>query len=276
MKITNTYLKIVIGFVIALAAIGLVFPIIKSDLSGGAMFGLVILELTLCVFVAFKLDAWKPLGAILLLYVLVYGILTDVPRLIVVNESIRNLYFHVPMWFGMIILLISNAVYSIKYLMKGRLSDDIKATESVNIAVLFGTLGFVTGMIWANYTWGSPFHNDPKQLGALLGMLIYFALLVLRMAIPDETVRARVSAVYSILAIMLFIVCIRVLPDQAQGGSTHPGEDGNPGFGKYDLNDQMKLIFYPAIIAWTLIGVWMASLRVRYRTVYNKYYEIED
>ncbi|WP_315816878.1 hypothetical protein [Paraflavitalea speifideaquila] len=28
-----------------------------------------------------------------------------------------------------------------------------------------GVLGLITGMIWANYTWGTPWNNDPKQLG---------------------------------------------------------------------------------------------------------------
>lgn len=271
-----SYIKILLGFVLAAAAVGFVYPIISTEMNGGAMFGLVILELGLCVFAAFKLKAWREMGTFLMLYTLVYGMLGEAPRLIVVNESIRNLYFHVPMWFGMIILLVANFIFSIKYLAKGRIDDDIKATECTNVGVLFGTLGFITGMIWANYTWGEPFHNDPKQLGALLGMLIYFALLVLRLAIPDDTVKARVSAVYSILALLLFIVCIRILPDQAKGGSVHPGEDGNPGFGKYDLNDQMKMVFYPAIVAWTLMGVWLASLRIRFRRVYNKFYEIED
>ena len=244
-------------------------------MSSGAIFGLNFLQMGLFVFLAFKLDAWKPMAAFLMLYVIVVGLLLDIPRLNIVNETIRNLFFHVPMWFGMVLLLVANTIYSIKYLRKGKLSDDIKATESANIAVVFGVLGFLTGMIWANYTWGEPFHNDPKQLGALLGLLIYLAMLVLRMAISDDTVRARVAAVYNVIAIMLFIVCIRVLPDQA-GGSTHPGADGNPGFGKYDSTDAMKMVFYPAIVGWTLLGVWIASLRIRYRLAFNRYQEIED
>ena len=47
----------------------------------------------------------KILSIILLIYTASAGILFDVPRLPILNETIRVLYFHVPMWFTMIFLL---------------------------------------------------------------------------------------------------------------------------------------------------------------------------
>jgi heme exporter protein C len=52
--------------------------------------------------------------------------------------------------------------------------------------------------------------------------------------------------------------------------SLHPGNGGNPAFSNYDLDSNMRLVFYPAVIGWTLIGVWMLSLRVRLKKIENK------
>ena len=61
---------------------------------------------------------WKILTIVLVLYVIIGGLLFPVPRLPILNETIRNLYFHVPMWFGMMILLLASVVSSIQYLAK--------------------------------------------------------------------------------------------------------------------------------------------------------------
>ena len=45
---------------------------------------------------------------------------------------------------------------------------------------------------------------------------------------------------------------IFVLP--RMGDSLHPGSGGNPGFNTYDLNTQMRWVFYPA-------GPWVDWLR---------------
>ena len=53
------------------------------------------------------MNKFLKIGAIvLLLYVHVGGLLFGVPRLDILNETIRALYFHVPMWFGMILLFV--------------------------------------------------------------------------------------------------------------------------------------------------------------------------
>ena len=47
---------------------------------------------------------WKLLSFVLLLYTCTYGFLVEVPKLDDrMQESIRNFFFHVPMWFGMMI-----------------------------------------------------------------------------------------------------------------------------------------------------------------------------
>jgi heme exporter protein C len=211
---------------------------------------------------------WKWASGVLIFYTVTGGLLFEVPRLPILNESIRNLYFHVPMWFAMIILLAVSTYFSIKTLVKYDEKLDQKAQSSVQVAILMGVLGIVTGMLWAKYTWGDYWSNDPKQNAAAIGLLIYLAYLVLRGSFADEQLRARVSAVYNVLAFALFIPLIFILPRLTD--SLHPGNGGNPGFNSYDLDSRMRLVFYPAVIGWALLGWWIVDLTNRFQAIKNK------
>jgi heme exporter protein C len=208
-----------------------------------------------------KIVWWKWLSLLMMLYVAIAGFLGPVPRLHIVNESIRNTYFHVPMWFGMIFLLGASVWYSVRFLRSGDLSADLRSASAVRVAILFGILGLLTGMLWANFTWGEAWSNDPKQNASAIGLLIYFGFGLLRASLPEPRERARISAVYSIFAFAVFIPLIWILPRFTD--SLHPGNGGNPAFGKYDMNNDMRLVFYPAVIGWTLLGFWMSDLWYR-------------
>src|SRR5579864_5620287 len=95
---------------------------------------------------------WKILSIILLIYTFIAGFLGGVTVKPILNETIRNLYFHVAMWFGMMIFFIVSVVYSVKYLRTGRQRFDTYALEYANAGILFGVLGLITGSIWARYT----------------------------------------------------------------------------------------------------------------------------
>jgi heme exporter protein C len=57
--------------------------------------------------------------------------------------------------------------------------------------------------------------------------------------------------------------------------SLHPGATGNPAFGSQDLDNTMRAVFYPAIIGWTLLGFWVANLRIRYQRLHDKVMDLE-
>jgi hypothetical protein len=63
---------------------------------------------------------WKVLAVVLVLYTLIAGILIPVPAKYILNETIRNLYFHVPMWMAMLSVFVISVFYSIKYLNSGK------------------------------------------------------------------------------------------------------------------------------------------------------------
>ncbi len=204
---------------------------------------------------------WKILCVLLLGFTLSAGLLMEVPRLPILNETVRNLYFHVPMWFGMVVLLGASAFYSIKYLQKPTDKHDIAAIECANVGMLFGVLGMLTGMAWAKFTWGAFWSGDPKQNASAIAMMIYVAYFILRNSLEDTTQRRRIGAVYNIFAFAVYIPLIFILPRLTD--SLHPGNGGNPGFNAYDLDSKLRLVFYPAVIGWILLGVWLVQLRGR-------------
>jgi heme exporter protein C len=186
----------------------------------------------------------------------------------ILYESIRNLFFHVPMWFSMILLLLFAFIASIRFLSTNNHLYDIIASAFSAIGLFFGLLGILTGMLWANFTWGAPWINDPKLNGAAVGMLIYLAYFVLRGSLENEQTKARVSSVYNIFSFAIFIVFIFVIPRMSD--SLHPGSGGNPGFNTYDLDNTMRPVFYSAVFGFSGVGYWISSLLIRYNLLKQK------
>ncbi len=216
-----------------------------------------------------KKNWWKIIAVLFVLYSIIGGFLIKVPAQPILHESIRNLYFHVPMWFSMITILFVSVSYSIKYLSNSTMEHDIAASQAAHTGMLVGVLGLITGSIWARYTWGTWWVADTKLNGAAITMLIYLAYFVLRGSIDEEQKRARISAVYNILAYVMLIVFLMILP--RMNDSLHPGNGGNPGFSKYDLDSNMRMVFYPAVIGWISITIWIFTLRLRLEKIKRKF-----
>ena len=214
---------------------------------------------------------WKIACILLLLYTITAGLLMDVPRVRILNETIRNLYFHVCMWFSMMILFTISVVHAVKYLRSNNLKYDVLSRQYAVVGIVLGLLGYSTGAIWASYTWVDPNNTasasfgaiarEPKLIGAGIALLIYFAYLVLRDSISDLDKKARIAAVYNIFAFAFLFPSIWIIPRLLP--SLHPGGDGNPALNYKDIDARMRLVFYPAVLGWTLLGVWIATLKVR-------------
>ena len=198
---------------------------------------------------------------LLLIYVMIGGFLFDVPSLPILNEAIRVLYFHVPMWFTMIFLFFISCINAFYFISNGKVIYDIKSYTYTSVGVFFGFLGILSGMIWAKFTWGTFWTNDPKLNGSAITLLIYFSYFLLRSSIRDEIKRAKISSVYNIFAFAMLIPLIFILPRMTD--SLHPGNGGNPGFNVYDMNSQLRIVFYPAVFGFVFLGLWISNLRLR-------------
>ena len=184
------------------------------------------------------------------------------------SETIRNQYFHVSLWFALMLLMLAAAVYALRYLLKGDPELDRKSEALTRVGLGFGLLGLVTGMVWANYTWGKPWSGDIKQNMTAVALLIYSAYFVLRGSLGSAQQASRVGAAYNIFAFVMLIPLLYVIPRMRD--SLHPGAGGNPGFGGEDLDNTMRMVFYPGIIGFTLLGLWIAQLYWRTARLANR------
>ena len=159
---------------------------------------------------------WKYLSVAILVYVFIKGFSGSIPEMPILEQSIRNLYFHVPLWMAMMVVMFGSLVLSFIYLISSDSTNnklqknklpfhvrmDIHAAEWARVGLLFGILGIITGAIWAKVTWGAWWvFEEVKLNGAAAGILVYAAYFVLRGSIEDDDRRARVAAVYNVFCI---------------------------------------------------------------------------
>jgi len=215
-----------------------------------------------------KTSWWKWVCMAFLVYTVIGGLLFPVPALAILNETIRVLHFHVPMWFGMILIFTGSIINAIKYLNTNNPVYDTYSSRLAYVGVFMGILGIATGMIWANYTWGEPWSNDPKQNASAISLLVYLAYFILRGSLNDEQQKSRLSAVYNIFAYFLMIPLLFILPRLSD--SLHPGNGGNPGFNAYDLDSNLRKVFYVAVVGWTLLGFWVSTIMIRQELIFKK------
>lgn len=182
-----------------------------------------------------------------------------------IMESIRNLLWHVPMWFAMFFIMGLGFVASLAQLRTDRILWDLRAEAAVRTGITFGLLGLATGSLWARWTWGAWWVSDPQLNGALITVLLYSGYLILRAAMGDDDRVGRLAAVYNVFAFVMLFILLMVLPRYTE--SLHPGKDGNPGFNKYDLDNSLRAVFYPAVIGWGALCYWMYTLHLRMNRV---------
>lgn len=192
------------------------------------------------------------------------------PYRAMLGETIRNTYYHVPYWFAMMLIFVTGTVFSCMYLYTMNDRYDHWSVAFTKVGILYGLLGLATGSVWAKYTWGDWWNFDIKQNMAAIAMLIYMALFVLRSSFDDQDKKARLGSVYNIFAFATLIPLLFVIPRLVD--SLHPGSGGNPGFGVDDLDNTMRLVLYPAVIGWLLLGIWMAGLLTRMAILRDKIY----
>lgn len=216
-----------------------------------------------------RVSWWKWLGVALMLYALPMAWLGRVSVQVMLHETIRNLYFHVSMWFSMTLLMLFSAFWSFRSLRNNSLESDFHAASMASVAFVFGLAGIITGTLWARHTWGVFWTNDPKLNGAAAALLIYAAYFILRASISEPVKRLKASAVYNIFSFVMLLLLIGLMPRLTR--SLHPGNGGNPGFGNYDLAGQMRPVFYAIILGFTSLGAWMAQVFTRTKKLQNQH-----
>lgn len=212
-----------------------------------------------------NLKFWKWAVAVWLTIVIAAGFLIPLPDIALLQQSARNLFFHVPMWFTMFVCFGGGFVFSFKYLNNEDLADDRKAETYTTVGLVFGICGLLTGSLWARFTWGTWWtFAEPKMNLSAMAMLIYVAYFILRKAFVDREKRAKISAVYNIFATVTVPFLFYIIPRQLP--SLHPGAQGNPAFSQITA-PQLQFVFYPAVIGFIGLAIWLINIGIRYKKV---------
>lgn len=200
----------------------------------------------------------------------------DFPFIPGLGENAKIIFFHVPTAWLTVVAFFMSTVYSIKYLRKKDIVDDIKAHTSAQLGMIFCILATVTGAVWAKFAWGSYWSWDPRQTSIFALLLIYGALFALRSAVEVEEKRATLSAVYSIIAFVTVPFFIFIMPRIMRG--LHPGsaDDTNAGpVVNFKMNGNMLLIFFLSLLGFTILYYWMWYVGYKsmlYKEKLNKQY----
>lgn len=89
-------------------------------------------------------------------------------------------YFHVPAWIVMFLSAFVCGTAAAVYLFSARRGADRLAQAAAELAVLFGTIGLLTGPLWGRKAWGVWWQWDARLTSALVMWLIFVAYLLLR------------------------------------------------------------------------------------------------
>ena len=214
-------------------------------------------------------NLYKGFAIILILYGLIAGITVTLPDQGSLLQSSRNIFYHVPLWFAVVVMMGISVFQSVRYLrytspeldrMGDALLADKRAEESARVGSFFIILGLLTGIIWSRVTWGQNLPSsdfsawwvwDPIQICALVGLLIYMAYFLLRSSFSEPEQRGRVSAVYNIFAFAALIPLFFIVPKMLEG--LHPtAADSEAGGGSFvvkgKIDSTFRLVLYPTMI----------------------------
>ncbi len=193
----------------------------------------------------------------------------EIPNIPGLEEKAKIIYFHVPTAWLSVVAFLMAMVYGIKYLRKQNLDDDAKSQAALQLGMIFTILATITGSIWAKFNWGTFWNWDPRETSIFILLLIYGSLFALRSAIENEDKRAKLSAVYSIIAFLTVPFFIFIMPRIMSG--LHPGSKNDDNLGPvvdFKMNGTMQIIFYISLIAFTMFYYWM--WKVGYKSIIIK------
>jgi len=182
------------------------------------------------------------------------------PLVPMLQETTRVLYFHIPSAWVTVVALGWSMVNSVLYLLRRDLRNDDHAASAAELGLVFCVVATVTGSIWAKSMWGSWWNWDPRETSIFFVLLIYAAYLALRGSIEGDEKRARLSAIYSILAFVAVPPLIFVVPRIYS--TLHPDPIIN-GSGKIDMDPMIRWCFFSMLLGFTFLFSWLQSLRVR-------------
>ncbi len=210
---------------------------------------------------------WKYLTGILIAAATV-AVFTLPPPQALIGDASRIFFFHVPAALMAFISFIVSAVYGAIYLKNRDLAADRRAAAAAEIGLTFTIIATLSGAIFSRVTWGMYWNWDPRQTSILAVLLIYGAYIALRQAVPARSTRARLSAVYLLLAgfiaPILFFILPRLYP------SLHPNDSLVSSGGEFAMTLPVGLTFAAMLAGFTFLYLWLFQLADRAGRIKDK------
>ncbi|MDP4116574.1 MAG: cytochrome c biogenesis protein CcsA [Bacteroidota bacterium] len=224
---------------------------------------------------------WKIITFLLLTFVSIAGITFPIvenptawyqfPIIPGLEEKAKIIFFHVPTAWITVVAFLMSTVYSVKYLRKKNLEDDIKSYAAAQLGIIFCLLATVTGAVWAKFNWGTYWNWDPRQTSIFALLLIYGAWFALRSSIESEEKRASLSAVYSIIAFVTVPFFVFIMPRIMTG--LHPGSANDTNAGpviNFKMDPHMRLVFFLSLAGFSMLYYWMWQLGYKSMIIKDK------
>jgi len=173
-----------------------------------------------------------------------------VPPIKGLGELAKIIFFHVPTAWVAVIAFFTSAFFAAKFLKTFDFSFDALSARAAQLGFIFVLLSTASGAIFSKLTWGAYWNWDPRQTTIFVLILIYGAYLTLRAAVSDEKIRAKVSAVYSLLSILTVPFLVFILPRMYF--SLHPSPVLNSA-GRVEMDSIVLFVLIAAVVDATLI-----------------------
>jgi heme exporter protein C len=178
-----------------------------------------------------------------------------------IGSSSRILFFHVPMAWASFVAFVAAGLWSVLYLVRRNPDDDRAAVAAVEIGLVFCTLATITGAMWARVMWGAWWNWDPRQTSIAVVLVFYAAYLVLRGAVEDPDAKARLTAAYAVLGLVVAPFFFFVMPRMVKY-TLHPDAVINTRK-KIEVEARMLQVLIASSLGFNVVFFWVHRIRLR-------------
>ncbi len=178
-------------------------------------------------------------------------------------EVQKIFYYHVSAALTVFVAFGVNCVFSIKYLIQRKPTDDLLAVAAAELGIVFCTIALLSGPIWARYAWNTWWNWEARLTSTLVLWLMYVGYFILRSALEGDK-RRLYSAVLGIIA-YLDVPIVYYAVDIWHGG-LHPDRGT-----KWNLETTMRQTWMVALLAFIMLFVLLLIVRYRMKKAEARY-----
>ena len=206
-----------------------------------------------------RLSFFLAIASVIALVATMYGAFLVAPTERTMGDIQRIFYIHVPSAWTAFAAFFVVFIGSVGFLVTKNFKWDRLALACAELGTIFCTIVLITGPIWAKPVWGIWWTWDARLTSTLILWLMYLSYLLLRDFLDDPVRRAKLSAVFGIIAFVdvpIVYFSIRLWRTQ----HPQPVIAGGEGSG---LDPTMFQVLMLGWLAFTILFIFLAVVRVR-------------